>query len=770
MLERFLVDSSRMVTALAERRDDLAGLIGNLNTTTRALGSQKEALAESIGRLPAFMRRANTTFVDLRSTLDEVDPLVEASKPVAKRLQPFLSQARAFAADAEPTVRDLSITIRKPGGSNDLIDLLHSFPPLAEIATATKQRDYAPGGRSLRRGRDARRLPGVRRRPQGRRRRDRLRPPVHHRLPRLVRRLLDHGGGFDALGATARGMITASPVLHPDSLATKQYRRCPGAAEAPAKDGSNVLLRGRAVRRSTATESDRGVPRVRRVLVVIAVLGVCAGAFVLAGASDQSSQGTTYKIKFDNAFGLVEGGDFRVGGVNAGQTTDFEVEKKKGESPKAVVTVEVSKPGFGDFRKDASCEVRPQSLIGEYYVDCQPGKSDERLPDGGVVPVEQTASTIPTDIVNNIMRRPYRERFRLIVTELGTGLAGRPDDLQEVLRRAHPGLRETSKVLRILGDQNQVIKNFITDSDTVISELEKNKRDVVRWVREAGDAAEISATRRNELRAGFRRFPEFLDELRPTMARLGELADEQTPLLADLQRAAPDLDTFFTRLGPFSEASRPAVRSLGDAGEIGTKAFTEGTQEIAELRTLAAGAPALAQAAAPVPPDDRRPQARDRERPAREGQRAARAGPDRHPGRGRASPAWSRSGTTSTGRRSASTCWTTPRTCCARRSPSRRTARTGATSRRRRRRTRRRSSAATRTSARTSRASSVPIRSTTAPTRRPRSSAPTAASRHRASASSAARASPRPARCPASPTSRSRRSCSRPASRTSSMT
>ena len=100
--------------------------------------------------------------------------------------------------------------------------------------------------------------------------------------------------------------------------------------------------------------------------MVIAVLGLCAGAFVLAGASDQSSQGRTYRLKFDNAFGLVKGGDFRVGGVNAGQTTDFEVEKKKGESPKAVVTVEVSKPGFGDFRKDASCEIRPQSLIGEY--------------------------------------------------------------------------------------------------------------------------------------------------------------------------------------------------------------------------------------------------------------------------------------------------------------------------------------------------------------------------------------------------------------------
>ncbi len=328
--------------------------------------------------------------------------------------------------------------------------------------------------------------------------------------------------------------------------------------------------------------------------MILVVLGVCAGAFVLAGASDDQANGKTYKIIFDNAFGLVKGGDFRVGGVNAGQTTGFEVRKRKGEAPKAEVTVEVTKPGFGDFRKDASCEIRPQSLIGEYYVDCQPGKSEERLANGGTVPVEQTSSTIPTDLVNDIMRRPYRERFRLLITELGTGLAGRPDDLQEVLRRAHPGLRETSRVLGILGDQNRVIKNFITNSDTVVNELEKNKEDVVRWVHEAGDAAEISATRRKELRAQFQRFPEFLDELRPTMARLGELADEQTPLLADLERAAPELDTFFTRLGPFAEASRPAVRSLGGLGEVGTKAFHEGKQEVAELRRLAVNAPPFA--------------------------------------------------------------------------------------------------------------------------------------------------------------------------------
>jgi len=331
----------------------------------------------------------------------------------------------------------------------------------------------------------------------------------------------------------------------------------------------------------------RGGRQVRRVLTTVATVGVCAAAVVLAGASGEDSKGKSYKVVFDNAFGLVEGGDFQVGGVTAGTTSDLQVVKREGEPPRAVVTVEVVQAGFGDFRKDATCDIKPQSLIGEYFVDCQPGSSSEKLPEGGTIPVEQTTSTIPADLVNNILRRPYRERLRLIITTLGTGLAGRPEDLSEALRRAHPGLRETSRVLDILGDQNQVIKDFIADSDRVVEELEANKRDVARWVVEAGDTAEITATRREELERTFERLPTFLDELRPTMTRLGELADEQTPLLADLQRAAPSLDEFFTRIGPFSEASRPAVRSLGDTSVVARRTFREGSEEVALLRRLA---------------------------------------------------------------------------------------------------------------------------------------------------------------------------------------
>ena len=329
----------------------------------------------------------------------------------------------------------------------------------------------------------------------------------------------------------------------------------------------------------------------RRVLAAIMVVAMVAGALVLTGASEGgSAKGTKYKIEFDNAFGLTEGGDLQVGGVRAGSTEGFSVKKKDGRYV-AVVDATVTEPGFDSFRKDASCSIRPQSLIGEYFVSCQPGTSDEKLPEGGTVPVEQNTATVPPDLMQNVMRRPYRERFRLILAELGTGLAGRPQDIDEVLRRAHPGLRETSEVLKILGDQNKIIQDFIVNSDTVVKELEAKKTEVARWIREAGRTAEVSATRRERLAEGWRKLPVFLGELEPTMQSLGELADEQTPLLRDLRQVAPDLDKFFTELGPFSEASRPAIESLGDMSQIGREAIRESKEEIAELRKLATDAP-----------------------------------------------------------------------------------------------------------------------------------------------------------------------------------
>src|SRR3954469_17382616 len=230
LLERFLVDSGTLVNALASRRDDLTGLLRNLNGTFGALGSQQAALAESIERLPPFLRRADTTFVNLRAALDDVDLLVDAAKPVAVRLDPFLNQAQAFAADAKPTVRDLSRTIRQPGQSNDLIDLINSFPPLSRTALDNQTVNGAS-------------RPGAF--PQTTTALDAATPTIAFArpyTPEFVGWLDDFSttGAYDALGGISRAWINLSELLYGPGPKLHQFRRCPGADEMPASDGTNV--------------------------------------------------------------------------------------------------------------------------------------------------------------------------------------------------------------------------------------------------------------------------------------------------------------------------------------------------------------------------------------------------------------------------------------------------------------------------------------------------------------------------------------------------
>src|SRR3954454_1490774 len=147
--QRFVTESARVVSAIDERRPDLAALVGNTNTTAKAIGDENVALAQSLALLPPTLRRANTTFVNLRATLKDLTVLVDASKPATKDLARFFTQLRALVTESRPTIHDLRVLIRKPGPNNDLIDLTAKQPKVAQIATNTFPRDIKALQKSL---------------------------------------------------------------------------------------------------------------------------------------------------------------------------------------------------------------------------------------------------------------------------------------------------------------------------------------------------------------------------------------------------------------------------------------------------------------------------------------------------------------------------------------------------------------------------------------------------------------------------------------------
>lgn len=311
----------------------------------------------------------------------------------------------------------------------------------------------------------------------------------------------------------------------------------------------------------------------RRLAAVATALLVALAAIVVITGTARSAGGPyTVRAIFDDASYAVTGEDVRIAGANVGTIKALGVTSSK----RAAVTITITDSRFAPFYANAHCAIRPQSLIGEEYVDCTPGSSRARPlarirsgPGAGdsYLPVTRTSSPINTDIVQNISSQPVRQSLAVIIGELGTGLATRGSDLNAVIHRANPALGNTDRVLRILDTQNRTLARLATSSDRVLAPLARARRQLAGFVTNANTTAVASARRAADISRTFHLFPSFLRQLRPLMADLGTLSQQGTPVMNELGGSAPALGRQFAQLTPFARSARTALIDLGNAAQ-----------------------------------------------------------------------------------------------------------------------------------------------------------------------------------------------------------
>ena len=356
----------------------------------------------------------------------------------------------------------------------------------------------------------------------------------------------------------------------------------------------------------------------RRIALILAGLLTAAALVATTAAGDGEGSDGDYVVRayFDNAGFLVKGEEVRIAGAKVGSVAEVDV-AREGEAVsedgselpgKAVAVLSIEDPGFQDFRTDASCLIRPQSLLGEKFVECiptqpraagsEPPPALEEIPDGDIgegqfrLPLENNGKQVDLDLVNNITREPEAERLRLILNDLGAGLAARGEDLGEVIRRADPALQQTDKVLAILAEQNRGLAQLAADSDQILTPLARERESLAGFIRNASIAGSAAAERRDDIAEGFRRFPPALRELELTMVELQGFARQAQPVAVNLREAAPGLTGATEQLGPFSRAGIPALTSLGDAADAAGEDLAASAPVIRDLRRLAvAGIP-----------------------------------------------------------------------------------------------------------------------------------------------------------------------------------
>ena len=165
----------------------------------------------------------------------------------------------------------------------------------------------------------------------------------------------------------------------------------------------------------------------RRIATILGLV-LLASAATAVIANSSTGKAPTYQIRaiFDDAAFAVPGEDVRVAGAPVGTIQSLDVCTKAPcpeGSPlnKAAVTITVDNADFTPFYANAHCAIRPQSLIGEKYVDCQPGSKEspplQKVSTGAgkgsyLLPVTNTTSPVDSDIVQDISQQPIASGSR----------------------------------------------------------------------------------------------------------------------------------------------------------------------------------------------------------------------------------------------------------------------------------------------------------------------------------------------------------------------
>ncbi|WP_445150388.1 MlaD family protein [Baekduia sp. Peel2402] len=338
----------------------------------------------------------------------------------------------------------------------------------------------------------------------------------------------------------------------------------------------------------------------RRIVISVAVFvaAVCVGAALGAGGDGDGKGKYLVRATFDNASFIIPGEDVKVAGVVVGSIDALDVDAQN----RAVVVLRIDDPAFKPFRKDATCRVGLQSLIGEQFVECDPTKERgagkalapelTTIKDGDPgagqhpLPLGQTSSPVGVDLLQNIMRVPQRQRLPLILNELGAGVSGNGEELNQAIKRASPVLQKADELVATLASQDKMLGKLTDDSDEILASLSDRRTDIGKFIKNAGDAGTATARHGDALEANFAKLPAFLKELGPATDRLGAFSDQASAAIDGFASEAASVNEATELLGPALKQGTPTLTSLGKVADQGRNTFPALLKDAQQINKL----------------------------------------------------------------------------------------------------------------------------------------------------------------------------------------
>jgi len=291
-------------------------------------------------------------------------------------------------------------------------------------------------------------------------------------------------------------------------------------------------------------------------IFTIACVGIFGWLFVKAGGDlPGGEKGNRARALVPTAFQLVQNADVRRAGVTVGKVKDVQNRGSVG-----VVSFEVDKDQ-GQLYKNATVRIRTKTLVGENYVELDPGTPKAGpLGDNGVLPLAQAGEAVQLDEILSGLDDKTRDAIQANLDSLGGGFGERGAQLSRLFATTPITLKNVQGLNDLLKDQKPQLAKMVDQTGQVLQAFTNRTNDVRNLAVQGQKTAAAAATRDAQIGATFAQLPDTLRQLRETSAKLGRVSRRSTPVTADLRVAMAALPAVTRRL----EASTNAGRELFD--------------------------------------------------------------------------------------------------------------------------------------------------------------------------------------------------------------
>lgn len=310
------------------------------------------------------------------------------------------------------------------------------------------------------------------------------------------------------------------------------------------------------------------------ILVALGVLGIL-------WIKSTRSQEHEVRAAFSSAVSLSKGLDVRVDGIDAGKVTSVEY-----ENGQAIVGLGVDDPEVWPLHEGTQARLNWGTTVGNgtRFVSIVPGPEDApEIPDGGIIPAEQTISPVEVDDVFNTFDARTRDRLRILLANTAVTLDGRERELADALARTPDAMEASAGLFAELISDEAALRQLVADTSSTTAVLASEAPEIREIVSGMAAAMDEFATNEAALRADIEKMPATLAETRTTLARLDSSVTILDGLVADVGPGADDLRRLAVDARPTLARLRSAVpEALGLID-----AFDEDASGITRLSTRA---------------------------------------------------------------------------------------------------------------------------------------------------------------------------------------